>query len=87
MKDQVTITEFVPSSRIVFEAAGATGQFRHCLDMQEEGSGTRLTKAIEPLQLKGVFKLFSPLLNAVVAPRALAGDLKRIKASLEAGAA
>ena len=81
--DQVTITEFVPDSKIVFEADGDTGKFRHFLVLQEEGEGTRFTKGFETLQSRFPFSLIAPVLGPLLFPRAIDGDLKRIKANLE----
>jgi len=81
--DDLTITEFVPNDRIVFEVTGDAGQFRHTFLLREESGGTRLTKAVEPLRLNLIWKIRWPI-GAFVIPHILGGDLKRIKAKLEA---
>ena len=82
-RGQVTVTEFVPSSKLVFEAEDDTGRFRHHFLLQAEGGGTRLTKGVEPLRWSLMFKLLSPVATAFLFPRGLDGDLQRIKAKLE----
>jgi uncharacterized protein YndB with AHSA1/START domain len=81
--DDFTITEFVPNDRIVFEVTGDAGRFRQSFLLREESGGTRLTKAVEPLRLNGIWKIRWPI-GAFVIPHILGGDLKRIKARLEA---
>ena len=82
-KDQVRITELVPNQKIAFEAQGPDGHFLHFFLLDQDGDRTRLTKGIELLRLSLMMKLMSPLL-LIMGPRILAGDLKRIKAKLEA---
>ena len=81
-RDDITITEFVPNDRIVFEVNGDTGRFRHYLILREESGVTFLTKAVEPLQLNLEWRL-RWLIARFVIPHILGGDLKRIKARLE----
>lgn len=82
---KVTISEFVPNSKIVYEADDDTGLFRHYCLFQEEDGQTRLTKGVEPLQLRSLLlRLLTPFIPLMV-PRALDGDLQRIKAKLEGG--
>jgi len=80
--DDLTITEFVPNDRIVFEVTGDAGRFRHSFLLREERGGTRLTKAVEPLRLNGIWNIRWPI-GVFVIPHVLGGDLKRIKARLE----
>ena len=83
-EDKVTVTEIVPSERIVFESEGAAGRFRHYFLLQEEDGRTRLTKGVELLQLSVLLRLLSPVVAAFrVTARAFDGDLQRIKAKLE----
>ena len=82
-KGEVTVTEFVPNEKLAFEAKGDTFHFRHHFLLHEEEGRTRLTKVTEPLRLSLPFSLLSPLLNALILPRGLDGDLRRIKAQLE----
>jgi len=81
--DDLTITEFVPNDRIVFEVTGDAGKFRHTFLLRQESGGTRLTKAVEPLRLNLIWRIRWPI-GAFVIPHILGGDLKRIKARLEA---
>lgn len=85
--DQVTITEFVPNSRIAFESIGDAGRWRHYIQLQEESGGTRLTKGSEILEPSLMTRLLAPIAKMFVIPAALAGDLRRIKAKLEGGSA
>ena len=80
--DQVTITDFVPNSRIAFESVGEVGRMRHHFLLQEEGGGTRLTKGGEVLRAALLVKLLTPILRFMI-PASFEGDLKRIKAKLE----
>lgn len=83
-KAKVTISEFVPNSKIVYEADDDTGLFRHHCLFQEEDGQTRLTKGVEALQLRSfLLRLLTPFIPLMI-PRALDGDLQRIKAKLEA---
>ena len=80
--DDVAITEFVPNDRIVFEVNGDAGRFRHYFVLREESGVTRLTKAVEPLELNLEWRL-RWLIARFVIPHILGGDRKRIKARLE----
>jgi len=81
--DQVTITEFVPNSRIAFESVGDAGQWRHYIQLQEESGGSRLTKGSEILKPSLMTRFLGPVAKMFVIPAALNGDLQRIKAKLE----
>ena len=82
LQDKLTVTEFVPNERLVYEGDGNTGHFRHTFVLQRADGGTRITKRIETLRPTLIGRLLAPLF-LIVAPRALAGDLKRIKAKVE----
>ena len=81
---QLTITELVPNEKVVFETEDDTGRFRHGFILKQEGGKTVLVKSVEPLQMRGPLRLLAPIAKAFMMPRALEGDLKRIKAKLEA---
>lgn len=82
-KGQVTITELVPNEKIVYEAQDDVGHFRHSFVLAEQDGATRVTKGLEPLKLSLLFRLLSPFILRVAAPKGLAGDLQRIKEKLE----
>ncbi len=82
-RGQVTVTEFAPNSKVVYESQDDTGHFRHYFVLLEEGGATRVTKGVEPLKMAPMFRILSPIANAFLVPRGLEGDLKRIKAKLE----
>jgi uncharacterized protein YndB with AHSA1/START domain len=84
LQDKLTVKEVVPSERLVYEAAGDTGGFRHVFRLAAAAGGTRVTKEIETLRQTVIGRLLAPLF-LIVAPRALAGDLQRIKARVEQG--
>ena len=81
----VTITELVPNQKLVFESDDDTGRFRHGFILKQEGGRTVLVKSVEPLQMRGPLKLLAPIATAFMIPRALDGDLRRIRAKLEEG--
>ncbi len=81
-KGQITVTQYEPSSRVVFETEDDTGRWRHTFIVNEAGGETRLTKAVESLKLSMMNTLMSPLLPLLV-PRTLNADLRRIKAQLQ----
>ncbi len=85
--DSLTVVEFVPNERIVFDTNGNDGTFRHSFLLREEDGKTQLTKVAEPTDLPFRRRLFRPLLTSVVFPRILAGQLRRIKEELEVGVA
>ena len=80
--DTLSTIEFVPNEKIVYQATGKTGRFVHAFELKQDGSGTLLTKSVDPQKVSPA--ILAPILRVLVAPRALAGDLKRIKARLEA---
>ena len=85
--DGMTIIEFLPNERIVFETNGDDGTFRHSFLLREEDGKTHLTKIAEPVMLPFRRRLFRPLLTSVVFPHILAGQLRRIKEELEVSVA
>ena len=89
-RDEVTVVEFVPNSKIAFEAVGAFGHHRQELVLDDQGGRTRLRKSQEPLGLPShvpfalaVFGRLPPSLQKLVIGRILEGDLRRIKARVE----
>jgi uncharacterized protein YndB with AHSA1/START domain len=86
-EDSVTITEYVPNQKVVYEAAGNAGVIRHTFEVAAADGGTRLAKSFEAAQAKFPFALFLPIAQAFIVPGGLQGDLDRIKAKLEGGGA
>ena len=82
-EDTVTITEYVPNQRIVYESAGKAGLIRHSFDLAPAEGGVQVTKGFEAVQAKFPFSLFLPIVSAFVLPGALQGDLQRIKEHVE----
>ena len=81
-RGRVTVTELVPNQKVVYESQDNTGLFRHWFTLREENGTTRLTKGMEALKPSGLFRILAPLVAALAVPRALDGDLKRIKAKI-----
>jgi len=82
-EDTVTITEYVPSQRLVYQAEGSAGLIRHSFELAPADGGVRVTKGFEALKPKFPFSLFLPIVSAFVLPGAIEGDLRRIKEKLE----
>lgn len=80
--DEVTIAEYVPSERLVFDSAGSSGTFRHTFELRPEGEGTNLAKSVEILSAPMKTKLLTPVL-AFALPKGLTKDLQQIKSRLE----
>ena len=82
--DTVTIKEYAPNRRIVYESQGKAGLIRHSFDIEpSDGGGVQVTKRFEAVQAKLPFALFLPMVSMFVLPGALKGDLERIKAKVE----
>ncbi len=83
-EDELTVTEFIPNEKIVFESEGGAGRFRHYFLLQEEDGGIRLTKGVELVKSSLLLRLLLPVAAAFrVTARGFDGDLQRIKAKLE----
>ena len=80
---RITITELVPNEKLVFESDDNTGRFRHGFIVQNQEGKTVLIKSVEPLEMRGPLRIIGPIAMGFMVPRAIAGDLKRIKARLE----
>ena len=81
--DAVTITEYKPNERVVYESQGKAGLLRHSFDVTPAGSGVQLTKGTEVVKPGFPFVIFAPIVKAFVMPGAIKSDLERIKAKLE----
>ncbi len=82
-EDTVTITEYVPSQRVVYESQGKAGHLRHWFKITPADSGVAVEKGFEIVKAGFPFVLFAPIVTAFIAPGALKGDLERIKAKVE----
>ena len=80
--DEVTVHEYAPSKRFVFDSEDSSGVFRHTFELTPEGEGTRVIKSCEVLSAAMKTKLLTPVL-AVLIPKALSKDLQQIKSRLE----
>ena len=80
--NQLTVTEYSPPNRLVFEADGQEGTFRHGFELRPSGDRTRVTKTLDVVRASLPTKLLAPLF-AIIGPRGLAADLRRLKAKLE----
>jgi len=83
--DTVTITEYRPNERVVFESEGKAGLIRHTFEVKPSNDGVELSKTFDPIETKMPLTLFMPLVKMFNAPRGLKGDLGRIKTKLEGG--
>jgi hypothetical protein len=82
-QNELVVMENDPPRRFAFEASGREGRFLHSFDLEPTAAGTRLTKTLLVINANPVIALLMPLF-AIITPRALAGDVGRIKAKLEA---
>ena len=83
-EDTVTVTEYVPNQRIVFQADGKVGLVRHAFEIEPSDGGVRVTKSFDMLKGKFPFSIMYPLMaKRFYWPGALKGDLERIKAKVE----
>lgn len=81
--DTVTITEYAPNERVVYEVEGSAGLFRHTFEIKPSDGGVELTKTFDPVKTKMPLTLFLPMVRMFNAPRGLRDDLQRIKEKLE----
>lgn len=84
-EDTVTITEYVPNQRVVYEASGNAGLLRHSFEVAPADGGVRLTKSVDIVQAKFPLTLLAPLVKMFIIPGSLDGDLQRIKQRIEGG--
>ncbi len=82
-EDTVTITEYVPDQRIVYESEGSAGTIRHSFDLAPADGGVQVTKGFDVVQAKFPFSIFAPIVTAFLTPGNLQGDLQRIKEKIE----
>ena len=81
--DTVTITEYAPNRRVVYESQGKAGTLRHWFEITPSGSGVEVQKGFDIVKAGFPFVIFAPVVKTFVAPGALKSDLGRIKAKVE----
>ncbi len=81
--DTVTITEYVPSRRVVYESQGKAGQLRHWFEITPSGSGVEVEKGFDVIKAGFPFAILKPIVTTFLAPGALKADLQRIKEKVE----
>jgi uncharacterized protein YndB with AHSA1/START domain len=82
-RNTLTIVEQTPPMRFAFESQGREGRFRHVFEIEGVAGKTRLTKRFVVVEAPLPLRLFSPLFS-VVGRRNMRGDVRRIKARMEA---
>lgn len=83
--DTVKITEYVPNSRVAYQAEGNAGLIEHTFDLKPAGEGVEVTKTFEALKPKFPLNVLKPIVYNFIQPGALKSDLERIKANVEGG--
>lgn len=81
--DTVTITEYVPNQRVVYESQGKAGHIRHTFEITPSGEGTQVTKRFDVVKAGFPFVIFQPIVKAFILPGAMQSDLQRIKEKVE----
>ncbi len=81
--DAIEVTQYGPPWRFTFDVVSRAGLFRNAFELSPSSTGTRLTKMLVPVKPKGLALVLRPIFPLVI-PRSLSGDLRRIKARLEA---
>lgn len=82
-KAKVTITEYSPSTKMVFESDDNTGLFRHYFLLEEKDGQTVLKKGTESIRMRFPFSILAPVVGRFEAPKLQQGDCDRIKAKIE----
>ena len=83
-EDTVTITEFVPNQKVVYESMANEGHFRHWIEVKPADGGAEVTKGAQVLKMRFPMNVMFAIIGPFVLPAGLNGDLKRIKEKLEA---
>ena len=81
--DTVTIREYVPNQKVVYESQGKAGILRHAFEITPSGNGVQVMKSADVVKAGFPFVLFQPIVQTFVLPGALKSDLERIKAKVE----
>ena len=76
--DTVTITEYVPNQKVVYESQGKAGHIRHSFDITPAGAGVQVTKSFDVIKAGFPFVIFQPIVKTFILPGALKSDLERI---------
>jgi uncharacterized protein YndB with AHSA1/START domain len=82
----LTIVEQTPPIRFAFESLGREGRFRHVFEVEGAAGKSHLTKRFVVLHTAAPLRLFLPLFG-IAGRRNVRGDVRRIKARLEAAQA
>ena len=80
-EETVTVTEFAPNERIVFESQGREARFRHWIQLQPGDGGVQVTKGFEVVKAPFPMSLLAPVIMTLMVH--INGDLMRIKAKVE----
>src|SRR5438876_4339748 len=59
--DTVTITEYAPSHRLVYESQGKAGTVRHSFEFTPAGSGVEVEMSFEVVKAGFPFVIFQPI--------------------------
>jgi uncharacterized protein YndB with AHSA1/START domain len=79
----LSIVEQTPPTRFAFESTGREGRFRHVFEIEGAAGKSRLTKRFVVLHTAPPLRLLG-FLFGIIGRRNMRGDVKRIKARLEA---
>ena len=82
-RETQVVTEYAPDTRFAFEATGSLGIARHIFALTPDGAVTRVTKSMQLIKPSLMARVMGPMISSQQR-KALAVDLERIKAKLEA---
>jgi uncharacterized protein YndB with AHSA1/START domain len=82
-RNEVTVTDCSPSSRLVLDAEERGEHYVSTFDLQAQGSGTLLTRTMDAPQPGGLLALVFPLIMAVVIRPDVQKGLNNLKSILE----
>lgn len=85
-EDTVTITEYVPNQKVVYESEGSAGLIRHTFELTPGDGGVRVAKTFDAVKPKFPLSVLWPIVSTFLLPGNLQADLDHIKANLEGGA-
>jgi polyketide cyclase/dehydrase/lipid transport protein len=81
-REEVTVTEFQPPTKLAFESKGSLGLMRHWFALEDRDGKTVLSKGVEAVRPSMLTRITSPAIRRAM-PKALEQDLERIKARVE----
>ena len=85
LQDELTVTEYEPLRRIVFESDGRSGVWRHSIFVESVGATScRVERRMDPVKLPLLGNLARPGI-ALGLPRRIKADLGRLKTRMEVG--